>query len=101
MTTRANADIARLYLTLAAVTSGVLAIAGTNPGTFTCLSSVSKYDIASDTWESDYPGLIQARENASACVLQKNVYVFCGYNYFKELNTIEVISETYLFPQST
>ena len=69
------------------------------------LSTVSRYDIAKDIWESGLPQLILARNKHSACVLQAKVYVFCGrlinncigYSY---LNSIEVIRETDLVPHS-
>ena len=51
VTARANADTKRLYAALAKGTGGVLAIAGADSGTDTVLSTVSSYDIDSDTWE--------------------------------------------------
>ena len=38
---------------------------------------------------------------ASACVLQAKVYLFCGMKGNMRLNSIEMISESSLFPQST
>ena len=61
---------------------------------------MSCYDIAKDNWENDYPKLIEVRSYAGACALQAKVYVFCGMNQDTYLNSIEVISETSLFPRS-
>ena len=94
-TTKADADTVRSHPALAVVTGGVLAIGGRN------LSTVSKYDIANDTWESGLPELIEKRWFASACALQEKIYVFCGWNgYFHKHIPIEMISETALLSHS-
>ena len=101
MTHRANADIERLYPALGKVTGGVLVIAGIDSWYFTNLSTVSRYNIASDTWEGLNPKLNIARYSHSVCVLKGMIYVFCGIDYTHSfLNSIEVISETSLVQKS-
>ena len=98
MTKKANADTKRRFPALSGVTGGVLTIAGLS------LSSVSKYDIATDSWLVGLPPLNKARERASACALKAKIYVFCGKEgsyALSDLNSIEVISETSLVPNST
>ena len=91
MTSGADADIERRLSTLTAMTVRVLVIGGVDR-LRGALSTVSSYNIASDTWEVDLPVLNQARRNASACVLNTIVYVFCGHaGYGPYLNSIEVI----------
>ena len=81
----------------------VFAIAGYDPDSDTFLSTVSKYDTASDTWEGLNAILNKARCFHSACTLNRMIYVFCGgdENYKDYLNSIEVISETSLVQNST
>ena len=81
----------------------VFAIAGWVPGALnlTCLSTVSYYDITTDTWEGISSKLNIARCAHSACTLQGIVYVFCGTNGYTHLNSIEMISETSLVQNST
>jgi len=64
------------------------------------LSTVSFYNIANNTWKGGLPQLIRARNRASACLLDSTVYVFCGFNNYERtyLNSIEMISETFLVP---
>ena len=100
ITPRANADIERLTPTLVKMNGGVLVIGGRDLRTRTFLSAVSFYSIARDSWKGGYPTLNTARYNSSACVLQAIVYVFCGAKQGGYLNTIEVISENLLFPES-
>jgi len=65
-----------------------------------CLATVSYYNIASNTWKNGLPRLNEARWDASACVLQATVYVFCGLYNNNYKNSIEMISETSLVPKS-
>ena len=59
VTKRADADTARFSPSLVKLTtSNVLVIGGRIPGTTTYLSTVSCYNITSDTWKGDYPQLI-------------------------------------------
>ena len=69
VTPRAAANMRTLSPILAAVTDGVLVIEGVD---------VSMYNIKSNTWKGCYPKLNEARNCASACVLKRMVYVFCG-----------------------
>ena len=105
VTSRANADMQRNWISLVTVTGNeVFAIGGGVPDndTFKILNSVSYYDIAKNIWEGGFPKLIQARCNASACTLKGIVYVFCGWDeYSRKTNSIESISENYLFSKST
>ena len=79
-----------------------MAISGWDPATCITLSTVSCYDIDKDKWLDQIPPLNKARMYASACVLNATAYVFCGKGSGKRsLNSIEVISETSLFSQST
>ena len=82
---------------MAKVISGVLVIGGTD-GHYKQFSTVSFYNIDSDTWQGCMSKLNTARADASACVLKGIVYVFCGtvtgYPYC--INSIEAISETLL-----
>ena len=83
------------------MTRGLLYIGGYDHGTRNYLSTVACYNIGSDTWEGNYPQLIQARSGASACVLKGMIYVFCGqFGCGRDLNSIETISESVLVPQS-
>ena len=101
-TKRAGADMARLNPALVKLTiDKVLAIAGTDHDSCDALFSVSSYDIKRDTWQIDLPKLNTARDAASACVLKANVYVFCGMDDYRAMNTIEVISEFSIFSEST
>ena len=75
VTKKADADTKRLYPALTGVTGGALVIGGRD------LSSVSKYNIASDIWEGGLPPLDQDRSSASACTLQAKIYVFTGLNH--------------------
>ena len=58
-TSKADADISRGEQSIAAVNNKVFMIAGWVSGSWTCLSTVSYYDNASDTWEGGFPQLIQ------------------------------------------
>ena len=95
-TKKADADRRRYDTALAAVSNKVFMIAGyvyVNGYS----STVSCYDIASDTWEGLNAKLNIARSGHSACALKKMIYVFSGCNGdYKRLNSIEVISETSL-----
>jgi len=55
VTPRADADTERYYPALTAVTGGVLSIGGRYSGTE--LSSVSYYELTSDTWEGGYTNI--------------------------------------------
>ena len=80
---------------------GVLVIAGFNKK-IGILSTVSFYDIASDTWEGNKPKLNTARLSASACTLKETVYVFFGWDgKYRHMDSIEMISETSLVQNST
>ena len=86
---------------LAAVSNKVFMIAGYVYVTGYS-STVSCYDIASDTWEGLNAKLNIARSGHSACALKKMIYVFSGCNGdYKRLNSIEVISETSLVQNFT
>lgn len=76
VTPKANPGTENRYPALAAVTDGVLSIGGEIDGIKS--STVSKYDIADNTWSGGFPQLLTARAEASACVLEETVYVFCG-----------------------
>ena len=82
------------------MTGGLVAIAGYVDGT--CLSTVSYYDIAGNTWKGLNAKLNKNRWGHSACTLNGIVYVFCGsrgYNGY--LNSIEMISESSLLANAT
>ena len=57
VTPRADADTKRYYPALTAVTGGVLSIGGMEWDTKTYLSSVSYYELTSDTWEGGYTNI--------------------------------------------
>ena len=99
VTPKADSDLAREFQALAAVTDAVFSIGGWLRGTNTYLSSVSSYNITSNTWRGDLPELIEARYSGSACVLGAMIYVFCGKNYSNRcINSIETIPVTSLVP---
>ena len=68
-TRKADADRRRCWAALAAVTNKVFVIAGYDNGIQTCLSTVSYYDIASNTWKGLSAKLDIARFGHSACTL--------------------------------
>jgi len=55
VTPRADADTKRYWPALTAVTGGVLSIGGCFFGTY--FSSVSYYELTSDTWEGGYTNI--------------------------------------------
>ena len=57
VTPRADADTERFEPALTAVTGGVLSIGGRDRDTETWLSSVSYYELTSDTWEGGYTNI--------------------------------------------
>ena len=57
VTPRADADTKRLDPALTAVTGGLLSIGGWDFVTETYLSSVSYYELTSDTWEGGYTNI--------------------------------------------
>ena len=79
---KADTDTARHRPAIAVATDQLFVIGGgySQPDTYRRLATVSSYNLTTDTWEGCQPQLIQAREMASACVLQGTVYVFCGWN---------------------
>lgn len=96
-----NADTRRYQPCLVKATNKVLVIAGYDLDTWSALSTVSSYDILSDSWSGNLPKLNVTRCSASVCLLKATIYVFCG-NYNGEcLNTIETISETSLVSSFT
>ena len=101
-TSKADADISRGEQSIAAVNNKVFMIAGWVSGSWTCLSTVSCYEIAKNTWECLKPKLNIARRSASACTLKGMIYLFCGSDKnYRFLNSIEMISETFLVQNST
>ena len=76
MTRKADADSIRYATALSVVSNKVFAIAGFGTGIF--LSTVSYYDITSDTWKGISAQLNIARAGHSACALYGKIYVFCG-----------------------
>ena len=82
------------------MTNKVFMIAGYDRGTRTNLSTVSYFDIAKNIWESLKPKLNIARCNHSACDLKGMIYVFCGWNNYRFISSIEMISETSLVQNS-
>ena len=96
-TSKADADISRGEQSIVAVNNKVFMIAGWVSGSWTCLSTVSCYEIAKNTWECLKPKLNIARRSASACTLKGMIYLFCGSDKnYRFLNSIEMISETFL-----
>ena len=57
VTPRADADTKRYGPALTAVTGGLLSIGGMEMRTKTYLSSVSYYELTSDTWEGGYTNI--------------------------------------------
>ena len=57
VTPRADADTERIGQALTAVTGGLLSIGGMDWDTGTNLSSVSYYELTSDTWEGGYTNI--------------------------------------------
>ena len=96
---RADAETKKNFPALVSVSGKVFAIGGEVPRTRIYLSSVSSYDINSNTWNGDLPPLNTVRAGASACMLGAMVYVFCGFSY-RTVDTIERISWTSLAPSS-
>ena len=81
------------------MTGGLVAIAGRVDGTY--VSTVSYYDVASNTWKGLNAKLNIARSSHSACTLNGIVNVFCGYDGGYFLNSIEMISESTLLSNAT
>lgn len=92
--------MARFDPALVKVDSTVIVIAGQdvtvphNP-----LSAVSCFNMAKNTWSGKLPPLIQARGSPSACYLDAYIFVFCGWDGGKILNSIEKIHQSHLKPK--
>ena len=81
-TQKADANSIREFTALTAVSNKIFMIAGRDAeskGRYLCyLSTVSCYDIASNTWESLNAKLNSERYYHSACTLNGMIYVFGG-----------------------
>jgi len=64
---------------------------GFDPDTLESIDSVDIYDVHTDRWRTKAPCLNQARAFHSSCALGNMLYVLCGRQKNRLLNSIECI----------
>ena len=73
---------------------------GFDPDTLEPIDSVDIYDVHTDRWPTKAPCLNQARASHSSCALGNMLYVLCGRQKNRLLNSIECIDAQQLVTQS-
>ena len=64
---------------------------GFDPNTMESIKTVDIYDVHTDRWSTDAPPLNQARAFHSSCALGNMLYVLCGRQKNRLINSIESI----------
>lgn len=66
---------------------------GFDPNTMESIKTVDIYDVHTDRWSTDAPPLNQARAFHSSCALGNMLYVLCGRQKNRLINSIDLVIE--------